>query len=62
MEYFLSGMERVKRFVNVHSHYIVSNLKTISKMSTLPRLEKLLRTPMETHLHFIFAVILSQNF
>ena len=29
-------IERVKRYVNVHLHCIVSNLKTKSKMSTLP--------------------------
>jgi len=28
--------ERVKRFVNAHLYCIVSNLKSISKMSTLP--------------------------
>jgi len=39
------GVERVKRFVNVHLHCIVSNLKRISKMST-PPLEKFLRTPV----------------
>jgi len=33
---FLCGEERVKRFVNVHLHCITSNLKIISKMSTLP--------------------------
>jgi len=32
---FLCGVERVKRFVNVHLHCIISNLKIISKMSTL---------------------------
>jgi len=36
MRHFLCGVERVKRFVNVHLHCIVSNLKMISKMSTLP--------------------------
>jgi len=30
------GLERVKRFVNVRLHCIVSNLKRISKISTLP--------------------------
>jgi len=33
--------ERVKRFVNAHLHCIVSNLKIISKMSTLPLLGKI---------------------
>jgi len=33
---FRCGVERVKRFVNVDLHCIVTNLKTISKMSTLP--------------------------
>jgi len=42
-----NGVERVMRFVNVHLHCIVSNLKSISKFSTLPpSLEKFLRTPM----------------
>jgi len=34
--HFLYGVERVKRFVNVHLHCIVSNLKRIRKLSTLP--------------------------
>jgi len=39
-------VETVKRFVNVHSHCNVSNLKKISNMSTLPPpMEKFLRTP-----------------
>ena len=37
------------RFVNVHLHCNVSNLKMISKMSMLPPpLEKFLRTPTAT--------------
>jgi len=36
MGHYLWGVERVKRFVNVHLHCIVSNLKNISKMSMLP--------------------------
>jgi len=44
---FLCDVERVKRFVNVHLHCIISNLKIINKMSTLPTpLEIFLRTPM----------------
>jgi len=31
-----NGLERVKRFVNVHLHCIVSNQKMISKILTLP--------------------------
>jgi len=42
-----NGVERVKRFLNVHLHCIVSNLKRISKVSTFPPLEKFLRTPMD---------------
>jgi len=42
-----NGLERVKRFVNVHLHCIVSNLKSISKISTLSSLEKFLRTLMD---------------
>jgi len=41
-----TGAERIKRFVNVYLQVIVSNLKQISNMSTLPPLEKFLRTPM----------------
>jgi len=41
-----NGLERAKRFVNVHLHCIVINLKMIIKLSTLPRLEKLLLTSM----------------
>jgi len=39
-------VEREKRFVNVHLQCIASNLKIISKMSTLTPLGKFLRTPM----------------
>jgi len=42
-----NGLERVERFVNVHLHCIVSNLKSISKISTLSSLEKFLRTLMD---------------
>ena len=41
-----NGIHRIKSFVNVHLHFIVSNLKKISKVSTLLLLEKFLRTPM----------------
>jgi len=43
-----NGVERVKRFVNFHLHCIVSNLKRISKISTLllSLLEKFLLTPV----------------
>jgi len=44
-----NGVERVKRFVNVHLHCIISNLKRISKISTLPHQEKFLQTPMDAH-------------
>ena len=36
MGHFAFALERVKGFVNVHLHCIVSNLKRISKISTLP--------------------------
>jgi len=36
MSHFLSGVERVKRYVNAHLHCIVSSLKWASEMSTLP--------------------------
>jgi len=34
--HFHCDSERVERFVNVHLHFIVSNLKRMSKISTLP--------------------------
>jgi len=40
-----NGVKTVKRFVNVHLHCTVSDLKRISKISMLPPLEKFLRTP-----------------
>ena len=47
-----NGVERVMRFVNVNMHCIVSNLKSISKFSTLPPLEKFLRMPMIRTIEF----------
>jgi len=49
---FLCGLEWVKRFVNVHLHCIVSNLNTMSEMSTLSPLEKFLRMPVPRTLHW----------
>jgi len=46
MGHFLCDVETVKRFVNDNLHCNVSNLKKICKLSTLPPLEKFLRTPM----------------
>jgi len=46
MGHYLLGVERVKRFVNLRLHCIVSNLKTMSKMSMFAPLEKFLRMPM----------------
>jgi len=47
MGHFLCGVETAKRFVNVHLHCNVSNLKNISNMMMLPPpLEKFMRTPM----------------
>ena len=43
VEHLLCGLERVLRFVNVHLHCIVSNLKMISKMPTLPPWKKFCR-------------------
>jgi len=34
--HFRYGVERAKRFVNVHLHCIVSNMERISKVSSLP--------------------------
>ena len=44
-----NGVERTKHFVNVHLHCIVSNLKTISKISMLLPSKKFceVRTPMD---------------
>jgi len=42
--------KRVKRFVNVYLHCIVSDVKWIRKMATLPPLEKFLRTHMATQI------------
>ena len=36
MGHYLWGVERVKRFLNVHLHCIVSNLQMTGKMSILP--------------------------
>jgi len=44
MGVYLWGLEKVQRFVNIHLHCIVSNLK--SNKSMLPPLEKFLRTPV----------------
>jgi len=44
MGHYLWGVQRVNRFVNVHLHCIVSDLKKVSKMSMLHPLEKFLRT------------------
>jgi len=49
-----NGKEMVMGFVNVHLHCIVSNLKSISKFSSLPPLEKFLRTPMGSILFIFF--------
>jgi len=40
------GVKGPKRFVNVHLRCIVSNMERISKISSLPTLEKFLRSPM----------------
>ena len=44
--HFRYDVERAKRFVNVHLHYIISNMAKIRKISSFPLLEKFLRTPM----------------
>jgi len=49
-----NGVKRAKRFVNVHLHCIVSNLKRISKISTLLPLEKFLWTPTDSLISIYF--------
>jgi len=63
---FLYCVEILKRFVKVHLHCIVRNLKKISGKSTLTLLEKFLRTPMavlliikKKHFH-IFPLLVEQ--
>jgi len=58
MVQFLSGVERVKRYVNVRLHCIVSNLKKISKVSTLPPLENFYGRPC---LRCMFSKLLSKS-
>jgi len=43
---FLCGIERVRRFVNVHLHGIGSNLKKDKQNVDVASLEEFLRTPM----------------
>ena len=48
--HFLCGVEMLKCFVKVHLHCIVSNLKMLSKMSTLPPSgKKFCRRPSHAH-------------
>jgi len=52
MRHLFRGVETVKRYVNVYFNGTVSNLKKISKISTLPpTLEKFLRTTMVVDLY-----------
>ena len=53
-----NGVEKAKRFLDIHLHCIVSNLKRVRKISTLPPLEKFLRTPMA---HLILIVSTGVN-
>jgi len=46
MGHFLCGVETLKRFVKIYLHCNVSNLKNISKMSTLSPPGKSLRRPL----------------
>jgi len=48
-------VERVKRFVNVRLPGIISNLKSGSKITTLPPLEKFLLTTIERGLGAILT-------
>jgi len=40
------GVESIKRFLNVHLHCVVSNLKMISTIRRCPFMEKFLQPPM----------------
>jgi len=51
-----NGVERVKRFVNVQLHGIVSNLKRIRTISTLAPLETFLRTLMGALISIKFLI------
>jgi len=55
---FLGGVGRVKRFVNVFLHCIVSHLKRISKMSTLPHPGKIYADAHRPGLDVYFVVCL----
>ena len=46
--FFLCGVKRVQRFINVHLQCIVNNLKKINKMMMLPPLKKFMRKPGNT--------------
>jgi len=46
MGHFLCDVDKTSSFVNVRLHCINSNLNLVSKMSTLPPLGKILRTPV----------------
>ena len=54
---FLCGVKGANRFMTVHLHCLVNNLRRISKMSTLPPLEKFLRTPMAWILRTSWCVV-----
>ena len=52
--HFLCGVGRVKRYVNVYFHLYRQQPEMTTKMSTLPTLEKYLRTPMPVL--FVFTI------
>jgi len=57
-----NGVEKAKRFLDVHLHCIVSNLKGIRKISTLPPLEKFLRTPMTLFILIVSTGVNGRDF
>jgi len=59
---FRYGVERAKRFVNVHLHCIVSNMERISKISSCLPLEKFLWTPMLLTLIFFKILVFFDMF
>ena len=52
--HFLCGVAKVKRYVNLYLHLCRQQPEMDNRMSTLPTLEKFLRTPMPVL--FVFTI------